>query len=159
VGLERWVLAIMERVLLTSGQGPISREYDGAEIAVSNLVGVDGVFEEALWNIVERFARREVSAAATRDPERYAFLWSSAQSPTDPRDWLHARLLAAGEQDSEVLRAARVLDRRRSEVTGVLDLVHSAYCSDAEIIRGLGRYLRSGERPEGACTVRGSDAP
>jgi hypothetical protein len=69
----------------------------------------------------------------------------------EPRDGLLVFPAACGQQKAEVEEAMAqttiMLEQRMMELVGAIDLVHSSYYSNREIIDAIAEFIATGQRP------------
>jgi hypothetical protein len=104
-----------------------------------------------------RLARQPPATPPVDDATRYAFLWDKRRFEEQcRRSWLlpHIKRLLAGQSgaglDPTTMLATLSLEERSREILGLVDLAHSHYYSNREVIAQIARFIARGELPPAA---------
>lgn len=161
-GTERLVMTLVRQALMSAATGVPARELQAAEPQVSATLGLGHVFAETPWDVTRLLANRSFfrgAADEVADSElsrRNAYLWDESalrQRQAASKLWqqvegtLEARLTTEFRRD--LLVRSITVERRIEEIVGLVELTHSTYYADPEIIKQIAQFLATGQISDG----------
>jgi hypothetical protein len=154
--VERVVMSVMRSViqLIATGLHPQEMRH-GREIALASRIGVPAVFEEGEpWDVTPIALAIPAFRGSARESERFAFL-KGTPLPKGAADnhFLFGSLHAQGVTNAETLKIALMVDERVREAVGAVQLAHSVYYGNEEVIRRAAKFVSADGVTEGGRTV------
>src|ERR1700682_3560098 len=151
--LARYLRRKLFELVKTAGYGISPAELRDAELDVEIIPRLRRIIDDHLWLVTDDLAREAPSKAERTAADRYAFLWDCSKlqeqisnSPLLKHLW---PLLARRDPDLGVplplddttSRLILTLEERMRELLGLVDLSHSHYYSNREVIAGIARFI------------------
>ncbi len=154
-----------QRVASAAGSGLPTHEMSMAFVQVTEGICESRIFRpEWAWDVSRRLSGIAITRPGASDAgSRFEFLWDDEALATraarsDTWSGLEDRVpdilgrFAAEERPEELRRLMRVclmLEERVRELGGAVELAHSQYYGDPEVVAAVARFLESGETPAG----------
>jgi hypothetical protein len=145
--VERFVLRVVASVFRLMATGLHPQEMrQGRRIVVAERIGVPAIFnEEHFWEATPSALAMPSFRTLARDIGRYKFLVSGAELPEpEEKQSLFRALRQQGVSDSEMLKTALMVDERVREAVGAVQLAHSLYYGNEEVIRRVATFVSTG---------------
>jgi hypothetical protein len=160
--LARYMRRKLFELVKTTGYGVEASELRDASVEVDVYPRLRRVIEDHLWVVTGDLAREPPSRAEGSAVERYAFLWDRnalqkqvSKSTLFEHLWplLVQRDPASGARlplDDTTSAIILTLEERIRELLGLVDLSHSHYYSNDEVIAGIARFIATAQRAASA---------
>jgi len=166
---ERFLTVKFVQVASALALGLNPQHFESGLLRVSHSIKLPRFFDEYVWNVTELLVKRPPvrSVSAEGRDERFAFLWddqalerAKSQSLLWPQ-FLEAepslarryRLFPQIQTPEFMKRLAQttiMLEQRMTELVGSVDLVHSAYYVNDDVIDAIAEFLAAGRCPPAA---------
>jgi hypothetical protein len=167
---RRYGRALLERLLKSAATGVGPHEFDRAQITTGLRTG-EHLIHESEWDVTRALIStppksviKAVSSGGFGGELPFSFLWDSAKlaaekEGSDLWERVQRALPEAGnglgeleepgkESEKErLLRASLILQERVKGILGAIELTHSTYYTNDEVILGIAGFLMYGETP------------
>ena len=134
-------------------------EFKGAFVKVDKKIGIGRLFNEQEFDVSKMAANTALTQASSQDGNRYSFLWDQREClrrlehswmwPKVKEDLAQSlKLYGPKEQDQrkdELKLTCISIEERLKELAGAIQLAHSSYYGNDEVIRRIGRFLETGQ--------------
>jgi hypothetical protein len=159
--LARYLRATVFKLLKTAAFGIDEADLRDARVDLFDRPRLKYTIRDHLWVVTGDLARGTPPSPASTAAARYAFLWSRDKFDEQLRksqllkqvERLFAqRDRGAGKSpplDTATTYLALTLEERVREIVGLVDLAHSHYYSNKEVIARIARFIATGELPPG----------
>lgn len=155
--LERYLQRTLFALLKSAAFGVDPADLRDARLDVSVDPKLRYIMQAHTWRIPAQIAREPPHAATADTVARYAFLWDPRSFEEKLRtSWLIPRirpLMARSRHpddaplDGATAMIALSLEERMREIIGLVDLAHSHYYSNREVISRIARFIARVELP------------
>ena len=166
---ERYLTSKLLQIMSSPAFGLEAHEFVNSLVIVENQIRRPDIFAEYVWPVTARLMKgpEKRQGGAQGRVARYAFLWDDRELEARKKaSWLwrqrtkwiedvysrYARFpeVRLDNLEERLARACLVLEEQFKEIAGIVELGHSAYYSNPEIIEATAEFIAYGRTPPDA---------